>query len=167
MRVLKFGGKSLNSKEKFIKLCRFIKNIYKTENQIIVVVSAIGSTTDNLINTATEYGYMSSDKNIHSSKFELARLLSTGEIQSASLFSIMLNSMGVPAKSFSGREIELLTFGDCLNGKIAYINKSKLSCHLNQGVVCVVAGFQGVNNENEITTHQNLLDAAKTLLGIS
>ena len=147
MRVLKFGGKSLDSKEKFKNVCEFIKEIYKTEKQLIIVVSAIGNTTNELLNLSEEFG-----NNKNSSNLELAKLLSTGEIQSASLFSMRLNSIGVPAKSFSGKDIELKTFGDYNNSRISYLNKSILKKYLTKNIVAVVAGFQGVNSSGEITT---------------
>lgn len=146
MRVLKFGGKSLETKEKFQKICEYVKNIYRTDKQIIVVVSAIGNTTDKLTNLSKEFG------NNELSNRELAVLLSTGEIQSASLFAMHLKTIGVQAKSFTGLEIGISTFGDYNNSIISYISKKNLLCALNKSVVAVVAGFQGINSAGEITT---------------
>ena len=145
MRILKFGGKSLSSVEKTQKICKNIQKIYKKEKELIIVVSAIGSTTDNLTSLANTYGYSSS------SKKELAKLLSTGETVSASLFVIMLQSMGLPAKSFSAYDLNISTFGDPLNSKIAYINKKPILDAFKTNTICVVAGFQGINKNNEIT----------------
>lgn len=153
MRILKFGGKSLDSKEKVKKICKFIKNVYENEKKLIIVVSAMGTTTDNLISQSIDFGY--SNQTCKSHEFqarEFARLLSTGEIQSASLFSMSLISMGIPAKSFSATDISISTFGGFLDAKISYISKSKLNDELSKGVVCVVAGFQGINKNGEITT---------------
>ena len=146
MRILKFGGKSLSSVEKTQNICKNIKKIYKKDKNIIIVVSAIGNSTDNLLSLAEKYSPKTAPKN------ELAKLLSTGEIVSSSLFSMMLNNMGVPAKSFSAYELEIKTFGDPTDSRIAYINKSKIIHCFENGIVAVVAGFQGVNNNNEITT---------------
>lgn len=146
MRVLKFGGKSLETEEKFKKLCEFIRNIYKKEKQLVVVVSAIGDTTNSLINLSKGFG------NNTASNRELAILLSTGETQASALFAMHLNSIGVPAKSYSGADIELKTFGGYNTGRVCYLNKSKLSECLDQRVVAVVAGFQGINGDGEITT---------------
>ena len=146
MRILKFGGKSLSSAEKTQNICKNIKKIYKNDKNIIIVVSAIGNSTDTLLSLAEKYAPKTTQKN------ELAKLLSTGEIVSSSLFSLMLNSMGVPAKSFSAYELEIKTFGDPLDSRIAYINKSKLNDCLKNNIVAVVAGFQGINNNGEITT---------------
>ena len=153
MRVLKFGGKSLGSLEKCTEICKFIKKVYKSEKEIVVVVSAIGITTDSLSNLAFDYGYEKSlNKSTEISKREMAKLLSTGEIQSAALFSLCLNSMGVPAKSLSASDLEISTFGDYLNSKVAYINKSKIEEVLKNKTVAVVAGFQGINKSGDITT---------------
>lgn len=145
MRILKFGGKSLSLAEKTQKICKNIQKIYKNEKELVIVVSAIGSTTDNLTSLANTYGYSSSSKN------ELAKLLSTGETVSASLFAIMLQSMGLPAKSFSAYDLNISTFGDPLNSKIAYINKKPILDAFKTNTVCVVAGFQGISKNNEIT----------------
>ena len=145
MRVLKFGGKSLSSIEKTQKICKNIQKIYKNEKKLIIVVSAIGSTTDNLTELAKQYG------DISKTPREVAKLLSIGEIKSASLFAIMLNSLNVPAKSFSAYDLNISTFGDILNSRIAYINKQPIVNCLKTNTVAVVAGFQGINQNNDIT----------------
>lgn len=145
MRILKFGGKSLSSVEKTQNICKNIKKIYKKDKNIIIIVSAIGNTTNKLMALAEKYSTTLNAK-------ELAKLLSTGEIVSSAVFAMMIESMGVPAKSFSAYELEISTFGDPLNSKIAYINKSKLDKYLSANTVAVIAGFQGINQENEITT---------------
>ena len=161
MRVLKFGGKSLSSAEKTQNICKNIKKIYKKDKNLVIVVSAIGNSTDTLLSLAEKY----SQKN--TCKTELAKLLSTGETISSSLFSMMLNSMGVPAKSFSAYELEIKTFGDPLDSRIAYINKSKLNECFKNNIVVVVAGFQGINSNNEITTlGRGGSDTTATALGV-
>ncbi len=146
MKILKFGGKSLETPEKMQIACKFIKKTYKIEQKIIVVVSAMGSETSKLTKLAENFGYNGSQKR------ELASLLSTGEIKSATLFCMMLKSMGVPAISLTGRDIELHTFGDYLNSKVCYLNKSKISENLNKNNVCVICGFQGINSLGETVT---------------
>ena len=146
MRVLKFGGKSLDTKEKFERVCNFVKTVYNTEKQIIVIVSAIGNTTDNLIELSQNFG------NNNKSCPELATLLSTGEIQSSSLFAMHLNSIGVPAKCFVGKDIGIRTFGDYTNAIISSVIKNNLLDCLNSNTIAVVAGFQGMNSNGEITT---------------
>ena len=146
MRILKFGGKSLSTFEKTQNICKNIKKIYKNDKKIIIVVSAISNTTDNLYNLANEYSLFNPQKQ------ELAKLLSTGETQSSALFAMMLNSLNIPAKSFSAYELSISTYGDPLNSRIAYINKQPIIDCFNENKVAVVAGFQGINNQNEITT---------------
>lgn len=146
MRILKFGGKSLSTPEKMQNICKYIKKIYKNEKKLIIVVSAIGSTTDNLLKLANSYGKE------YVNERELDALLSTGETQSSCLMAIMLSSIGVPAKSFQGFQIELTTFGAFQNSKIAYINKNKIINAFENNQVVVVAGFQGINKNGDIST---------------
>ena len=146
MRILKFGGKSVATIEKMQKIAKFIKKIYKNDKKIIIIISAMGSRTDELTHLANEFG----SENL--SKRELAKLLSVGETESSSLFSMLLNSFNIPAKSFSANELEILTYGDYTNARIAYINKTKLENELQKNTVCVIAGFQGINSSGEITT---------------
>lgn len=146
MKIMKFGGKSLSSPQKMQNICKNIKKIYKNNKKIIIIVSAIGSTTDELINKSKQYY----TKKI--SKRELDVLLTTGETQSSALLSIMLNDLGVPAKSFQAWQLNISTFGDFQSSKISYINKQPLLECLNNNCVAVISGFQGVNSENELTT---------------
>lgn len=146
MRILKFGGKSLENLQKTQKICKFIKKIYKKEQKLIIVVSAMGNTTNNLLD------YVKDFKAEKHAKRELDVLLSSGETISASVFAIILNSIGVPAKSFLGHQIKINTHGDFQNSLISSIDKQKIEDCLNSGIVAVVAGFQGVNKNQEITT---------------
>lgn len=146
MRILKFGGKSLESTQKTQKICSNIKKIYKKEKKLIIVVSAIGNTTNNLIDLTKSY------KPEKHSKRELDSLLSTGETLSASLFAIALNSIGVPAKSFQGWQINIKTHGEHQNSLIYSIDKKRLDECLNSNTIAVVTGFQGINSDGDITT---------------
>lgn len=145
MRILKFGGKSLATLEKTQNICKYIKKIYKNDKKLIIVVSAMGNSTDELIKKSGGFG-------TKISKRELDILLSTGETQSACLFAMALNSIGIPAKSFLGWQIKINTRGDFQNSLITSINKSKLEECINSETVAVVAGFQGVNKNGDITT---------------
>ena len=146
MRILKFGGKSLETLEKTQKICKNIKKIYKNDKQLIIVVSAMGNTTNNLIEMAEHF------KPENNSKRELDALLSTGETLSSSIFAMALQSVGLPAKSFSGWQIKIKTYGDHQHSLISSIDKTKLEQCLKQNVIAVVAGFQGVNCDGDITT---------------
>lgn len=146
MRILKFGGKSLGSLEKTQKICKYIRKIYKKDKKLIVVVSAIGETTNKLIETVQPFDAE------QIARRELDALLSTGETVSASIFSIILNSCGIPAKSFQAWQIKINTFGEHQNSLITSIDKSVIEEALSKNIVCVVTGFQGVNKLNDITT---------------
>lgn len=146
MRILKFGGKSLNTTQKTQKICRYIKKIYKNEKKLIIIVSAIGNTTNELLELSRKF------KPEKHSKRELDTLLSTGETLSASLLAIILNSMGVPAKSFQGWQAKIKTHGDFQNSLIYSIDKQVIDECLNTGTVAVVTGFQGINSNGDTTT---------------
>ena len=145
MVVMKFGGKSLSTPEKIKTLCEYIAQRAQKE-KIIIVVSAFGDTTDKLLNLAKTYGNSNMDKR------EIDALLSTGEIQSASLFALSLKNAGLDAQSYSGFQVPITTEG--LHGKsvITGVGKDEISNCLNSGKVAVVAGFQGVNPSGEIST---------------
>lgn len=146
MRILKFGGKSLSTIKKTQKICQYIKKIYEKEKKLIIIVSATGNTTNELIEKSST---LQPEKY---ARRELDVLLSTGETASASLFAMALCKISVPAKSFQGWQIKINTHGDFQNSLITNIDKSKLDDCLNSNIVAVVTGFQGVNKNGEITT---------------
>ena len=143
--VLKYGGSSVESVEKMRKIAeRIIKR--KSEGyDLVVVVSAMGKTTNQLINTA--FSVCSKP-----SKRELDVLLSTGEQVSISLLTMLLNSLGVEAISLTGFQAGIKTEGLHTKNKITDIDETKITSHLNEGRVVVVAGFQGMNELGDITT---------------
>lgn len=146
MRILKFGGKSLATLEKTQNICKNIKKIYKNDKKLIIIVSAMGNETNELIDLVKDFR---PEKN---SKRELDALLATGENKSASIFAMVLNSIGVPAKSFQAWQIKINTMGDYQNSLITSIDKTKLKECLDNNIVAVIAGFQGVNKNGDITT---------------
>lgn len=143
--VQKFGGTSVETIEKIKNIAeRLIKR--KTEgNDIVVVVSAMGKSTDNLIRMAYE---ISPDPH----KRELDVLMSTGEQVSMALLSIALNHAGTDAVSFTGQQLGIITEGSHTKSRILEINEEKIYTELEKGKIVIVAGFQGVNEDNEITT---------------
>lgn len=146
MRILKFGGKSLETIEKTQKICKYLKKIYKNDKKLIVIVSAIGNTTNNLLESV---------KNFHpeiKAPRDLDSLLSTGETVSASMLSIILNSMKIPAKSFQAWQIKIRTHGAHQNSIITSIDKKAIEECLNKNTIAVIAGFQGINTNGDITT---------------
>lgn len=146
MRILKFGGKSLSTPEKTQNICKYIKKIYKNEQKIIVVVSAMGNTTDLLLQKSNNFVPE------NQSKRELDVLLSCGETISSSLVAMTLNSIGVPAQSLQAWQIQISTMGEHQNSLITHIDKPRLEALLNKKIVAVVSGFQGINKLGDITT---------------
>jgi aspartate kinase len=143
--VQKYGGTSVGTIEKIKNIAeRLIKR--KAEgNDIVVVVSAMGKSTDDLLNMA----YAISP---NPDKRELDVLMSTGEQVSMSLLSIALNHLGTEAVSFTGHQLDIITEGTHTKSRIMDINELKILDELEKGKIVIVAGFQGVNEDNEITT---------------
>ncbi|ASN06065.1 aspartate kinase [Virgibacillus necropolis] len=143
--ILKFGGTSVSSLEKIKNIADYLKDRAKQGEQLIVVVSAMGKTTDEL---------MASVNSITSSPNEqdLAVLLTTGEQQTISYLSIILNDMGVKSKPLTGYQAGIETVGHHLKSKISKINSELFDQLFNTYNVLIVAGFQGFNTDNEITT---------------
>jgi len=143
---MKFGGKSLDTPQKVQNICKNIKKIYKKDKELIIIVSAMGKTTDELLKKSTEYYQKNCNRR------ELDALLSTGETQSSALFAIALNNIGVPAKSLQAFQLGISTFGDYQNSLISHINKSPIIKCFEKKCIAVVAGFQGINSNEDITT---------------
>ena len=143
--VLKFGGSSVADNEKLKLVANKILEYYNTNKKIVVVLSAQGKTTDNLINQAKELS-----DNI--SKRELDTLLSTGEQLSIAKLSILLNSMGYNSISLTGWQAGIYTNNTNQNAIIEKIDPSRILKELNLNKIVVVAGFQGINKNLDITT---------------
>lgn len=143
--VQKFGGSSVADAAKMLKVAHRIAKNRKLGNQIVVVVSAPGDTTDNLIDLARQITDEPDER-------EMDVLLATGEQQSIALLAIALKSLGCDAISFTGPQVGIVT--DSAHGKarIVKVGDSTLRKALNNGKVVIVAGFQGENKEHEITT---------------
>lgn len=143
--VIKFGGSSVADNEKLKIVAEKIIKLYEEDNNIVVVVSAQGKTTDKLIREAKEL----SDK---PNKRELDALLSVGEHISASKLAILLKELGYEAISLTGWQAGIHTDEDYQNSKIGYVDISKITEELKMKKIVVVTGFQGVDNNNNITT---------------
>ena len=142
--LVKFGGSSVADKEKIESVARILKKLAKN-NRIVCVVSAMGDTTDELIAKAKSI-------NKNPSKRELDALLSSGEIISSSLLAMALENIGQKAISLSGLQAGFKTYGKYGFSKILDIDTKRVEEELDQGKIVVVEGFQGVNEENDITT---------------
>lgn len=146
IKVLKFGGSSVETLEKMKFVARKIIDIKsKSDDALVIVLSAMGKTTKNLYDNARMLA-----KNPRGRDLDL--LLSTGEIVSISYLSIILNQLGCNAIALTGIDARIYTKGDYQNSKIDYIDTSVIKKHLDEGKVVIVAGYQGVNSEGYITT---------------
>lgn len=145
MVVHKYGGSSVATTEKILDIAKSLKEIYDKKEQIVVVVSAMGKTTNKLISLAHEI-------TSNPDKREMDRLMSTGENQTIALLSIALNSLGVPSVSYTGEQLEIKTKGVHMKNTIESINKDKILKTLDENKVVIVAGFQGVNAIGDVTT---------------
>jgi aspartate kinase len=143
--VQKFGGSSVASAQKMLNVAQRISSIRKRGTNIVVVVSAPGNMTDELITKAYEIADSPDDR-------ELDVLLATGEQQAIALLSIALKSLGCEAISFTGPQVGIVTNGNHTKARIVRVGAKKIKSVLNQGKVVIVAGFQGVNKKQEITT---------------
>lgn len=143
--VIKFGGSSVADNEKLQSVASKTINLYEKGNNIVVVVSAQGKTTDKLISEAEELSLKPKAR-------EMDVLLSAGEQISASKLAILLNYLGYEAVSLMGWQVGIHTNEDNQSAKIEYIDTKRIEEELNDGKIVVVAGFQGIDKKNNITT---------------
>lgn len=143
--VQKYGGTSVGTIDRIKQVAKRILDRKAQGNDMVIVVSAMGKTTDNLISMAYEL-------TPNPDKRELDVLMATGEQVSIALLAIALNDMGCDAVSYTGHQVEIKTEGSHTKSRIVDINDANILEELNEGKIVIVAGFQGVNEENEITT---------------
>lgn len=144
-KVLKFGGTSVSSLEKIKEIAGYLKDRVEQGEELVVVVSAMGKTTDELL---AQVNSITSSPN----EQDLAVLLTTGEQQTISYLSIILNDLGVKSKPLTGYQAGIETVGHHLKSKISKINAKLFDELFHTYNVLIVAGFQGFNMDNEITT---------------
>ncbi|MEH2375997.1 aspartate kinase [Nostoc sp.] len=145
--VQKFGGTSVGSVERIQAVAQRVYKTVKAGNSIVVVVSAMGKTTDGLVKLANE---ISRNPN----RREMDMLLSTGEQVTIALLTMALQELGQPAISMTGAQVGIVTEAEHSRARILHIETTRLTRHINEGKVVVVAGFQGTSStkEMEITT---------------
>ncbi|ACA56818.1 aspartate kinase [Clostridium botulinum] len=143
--VQKYGGTSVATVERIKNVAKSIVKRKREGNDIVVVVSAMGHTTDNLINLAKDISNVPD-------KRELDALISTGEMVSSSLLSMAIKELGEDAISYTAYQINISTNGQHGKSLINDIDKKKIDKSLKEGKVVVVAGFQGINCDGNITT---------------
>ena len=143
--VHKYGGTSVATTEKIMNIAKYLGSVKDAGNDVVVVVSAMGKTTDALIKLAREI----TDK---PDSREMDRLMSTGEQQTIALLSIALQTLGYEAISLTGAQAGIRTSGHYMKNKIDDINGKEIKEHLSEGKIVVVAGFQGINEAGDVTT---------------
>jgi aspartate kinase len=143
--VMKFGGTSVGTIELIHKIANYIKNRKDTEENIVVVVSAMGKSTDYLIEMAKQVS-----KKLN--KREIDTLLATGEQQTIALLSLALQNEDVDAISLTGFQAGFKTTSTHNKGIIKDVDVVRVKHHLEEGKVVVVAGFQGISEDGDITT---------------
>ena len=143
--VLKFGGSSVADNEKLKIVAEKIIGLYNKKNNIVVVVSAQGKTTDKLIKEAKELSEFPENR-------EMDMLLSTGEQITIAKLSILLNEMGYNAISLTGWQAGIYTNNTNIDALVQNIDVSRIEKELAKRKIVVVAGFQGYNDNMDITT---------------
>jgi aspartate kinase len=143
--VQKFGGSSVADTDKVRGVARRVVDTAKDGHRVVVVVSAMGKTTDGLIRLAHEITPTPNER-------ELDLLLATGEQVSTALLAIAIETLGHEARSFTGEQAGIRTDGAHTRARIVGIDAEKVRRALEDGRIAIVAGFQGVTAEDDITT---------------
>jgi aspartate kinase len=149
--VQKFGGSSVADAERIHRAARKIIAAKQRGNQVVVVVSAMGDTTDDLLELARKVCEFDG-RSCVPHKREMDQLLATGEQVTIALMAMALHAQGHEAISFTGGQIGLITDNSFSKAKIQSINKQRIFDQLNAGKIVIVAGFQGVTPEGDYTT---------------
>jgi aspartate kinase len=143
--VQKFGGTSVGSIERIQHVAQLIHKTYREGHQLVVVLSAMSGETDRLMKMARELNVEPDDR-------ELDVLLSSGERVTIALMAMMLKSLGVKAQSFTGRQVGIVTDGAHTKARVSRVDTKRVLAALQEGVVPIVAGFQGINEASDVTT---------------
>jgi aspartate kinase len=143
--VQKYGGTSVGNLDKIANVAKRVIRTKAEGNDVVVVLSAMSGETDRLIQLAQKAAEEPDPR-------EYDSLVSTGEQVTVTLLAIMLNGMGCPAKSFLGFQVRVLTDQAFRKARILNIDTEAIRDELKKGIIAVVAGFQGVDPENNITT---------------
>jgi aspartate kinase len=143
--VQKFGGSSVANVERILNVAKRVAAYRKKGYDLVVVVSALGDTTDELIALAAKI-------NAEPSEREMDMLLSTGEQISVALLAMAIHKLGLEAISFTGSQVGIITDTSHTRARIIKINANRIKEALGQGKIVIVAGFQGVNLNQDITT---------------
>lgn len=143
--VKKFGGTSVADKERIFNVARRCIEDYKKGNQVVVVLSAMGKTTDVLLD-------MARDINPKASKRELDMLMTIGEQQSVSLMAMAMDALGVPAISLNAFQVAMHTSSVYGNSRLRKIDTERIRAELENKKIVIITGFQGINKFDDYTT---------------
>jgi aspartate kinase len=143
--VQKYGGSSVANAEKIRNVAKRISDVHKKGNKVVVVVSAMGDTTDELLELAANI-------NPNPEPREMDLLLSTGEVVSSTLLAMALQAMGQKAVAVSGPQAGIATDSSFSRARIVKIEPRRIVNELEKGKIVIVAGFQGITDEDDITT---------------
>ena len=145
--VQKFGGSSVADAEGVKRVARRVVDTQKAGNDVVVVVSAMGDTTDELLDLAAEV-----TSNVTPSR-ELDMLLTAGERISTAILSMAINDLGAKAQSFTGSQAGMITDGVHGSARLVEVNPERIRESIEAGNIAIVAGFQGMNRQSgDITT---------------
>ncbi len=143
--VQKYGGTSVADVGRIQNVAKRVVKARKAGHDIVVVVSALGDTTDNLIDLALQITKNPAER-------ELDMLISTGEQVSCALLAMAIHKLGEDAISFTGAQVGIITDDSFTKARIVDINAKRIEEELRRGKIVIVAGFQGVNMKQDITT---------------
>jgi aspartate kinase len=143
--VQKYGGTSVGTVERIQNVARKVADFQKQGHQVVVVVSAMSGETNRLLGLANEISEKPTAR-------EMDVLVSTGEQVTISLLSMALHELGNDARSYTGGQVHILTDAEHTKARILDIEKQKIQDDLDAGRIVVVAGFQGVDSQGNITT---------------
>lgn len=143
--VQKYGGSSVANPERIRRVAQRVADVRAQGHSIVVVVSAMGDTTDDLIHLVKEITDTPPER-------EMDVILSTGEQVSIALLAMAIKELGEPVISLTGAQVGILTDNSHTRARILEVNNNRLQAELEQGNIVVVAGFQGIDNMNDITT---------------
>lgn len=143
--VHKYGGTSVGTVERIHRVTDRVAKAQGEGHKVVVVLSAMSGETDRLIRLANEVTARPDER-------ELDMLLSTGERVTIALLAMALRARGIDARSYTGRQVGIMTDSAHTKARITRVTAERLRQALDQGVVPVVAGFQGINAQNDVTT---------------
>ncbi|MGL4737379.1 MAG: aspartate kinase [Cellulosilyticaceae bacterium] len=143
--VQKFGGSSVANAERVFNVARRIIETYQAGNEVVVVLSAQGDTTDDLIAKAKEI-------TPNPGKREMDMLLTTGEQQSVALMAMAITSLGYPAVSLNAYQVGMMTTSTYSNARLKKIDPDRIRRELDRKNIVIVTGFQGMNRYDDLTT---------------